>query len=263
MQIKLVLPKDWNVGSGPEGITVALPITPSRHHTIESLTIYGAGDLSRIFFPRSFTIFTNLRYLNLEVYSLVYPVDPRVTPPLPRLETIIFTYSDGIQSMDDWLIACPKLTTVGLWYTYPALPTLKVLARGKIQCLEILLRIRIAPVRITAPSLAWISSCGSLRRLRISSDIFKHTSGRIPIDLEELRVEMIESPYPSVEDWRRSDSWAIDAGQRAHIIAVGYQVKIHLEYPTTSWSGATPRPENKKSSILQRMSRSGRKLLSS
>ncbi|CCA75492.1 hypothetical protein PIIN_09475 [Serendipita indica DSM 11827] len=222
-----------------------------------------AGDLSRIFFPRSFTIFTNLRYLNLEVYSLVYPVDPRVTPPLPRLETIIFTYSDGIQSMDDWLIACPKLTTVGLWYTYPALPTLKVLARGKIQCLEILLRIRIAPVRITAPSLAWISSCGSLRRLRISSDIFKHTSGRIPIDLEELRVEMIESPYPSVEDWRRSDSWAIDAGQRAHIIAVGYQVKIHLEYPTTSWSGATPRPENKKSSILQRMSRSGRKLLSS
>ncbi|CCA76967.1 hypothetical protein PIIN_10950, partial [Serendipita indica DSM 11827] len=94
--IKLFTPRNHANRSDRNGTIVTLPITPNRHQTIEALTVYGGGNLGSIPFPRSFTIFTNLRYLNLEGFALNRHVDPRITPPLPLLEKIVLTRFDGL-----------------------------------------------------------------------------------------------------------------------------------------------------------------------
>ncbi|CAG7852778.1 SubName: Full=Uncharacterized protein {ECO:0000313/EMBL:CCA75491.1} [Serendipita indica DSM 11827] len=157
--IKLFTPRNHANRSDRNGTIVTLPITPNRHQTIEALTVYGGVYLGSIPFPRSFTIFTNLRYLNLEGFALNRHVDPRITPPLPHLEKIVLTRFNGLEHLDDWLLASPKLTTIGLWYTQPTATLPKVLCVGRIECLEMLIELGINPLPATIPCVSWIFGC--------------------------------------------------------------------------------------------------------
>ena len=102
------IPQKLYVGMRAQSVT---PISPGKHQQLSYLNMTGMVQYQAILHPQ-LSAFQSLRYLKLGGFRLSRLLDPDTTPTLPKLEVIDVDYDDNIPLMDEWLLACPSLTTI-------------------------------------------------------------------------------------------------------------------------------------------------------
>lgn len=126
--------------------------------------------------------FHDLRYLELGSLLLDRVPDPAMTPPLAKLEAID-TDDKNISFMDDWLLACPSLTTIFIVCYRSAGPVPKVITSGKIRHIGIK-----SCAHWSHTPKGWLPVCTSLRILEVPLTFLDYHIDYMPLILDELRL---------------------------------------------------------------------------
>lgn len=108
--------------------------------------------------------------------------DPAMTPPLAKLEAID-TDDKNISFMDDWLLACPSLTTIFIVCYRSAGPVPKVITSGKIRHIGIK-----SCAHWSHTPKGWLPVCTSLRILEVPLTFLDYHIDYMPLILDELRL---------------------------------------------------------------------------
>ncbi|CAG7852766.1 SubName: Full=Uncharacterized protein {ECO:0000313/EMBL:CCA72358.1} [Serendipita indica DSM 11827] len=180
--------------------SLSLPIAPDRHQDLVYLELRGELTTLSVSLPPQLFSFQGLKQLTLANIALTERLNPGVTPKLPLLEAITFTNRNPILLLDDWLCAHPKLHTLRMYEARGPTIIPRLISSGKIKRMEMMHCVTYQWNRELISS--WFNACTSLRELRVSDDIFLQNSDLVPINLEELRVE-IARHWLDMTRWER------------------------------------------------------------
>lgn len=167
---------------------LSLPIAPDRHQGLVYLELRGERTPPAISLPNQLLAFRCLRRLTLADVVLTEQLDPKVFPTLPLLETISFYNRNSLLLLDDWLCAHPNLQTLGMYEAQGPSTIPRIVSSGRIKYMEMMHCV--AHQWRGASISSWFNACKSLRKLRVSDDLFLHHPDLLPTNLEELRLEI-------------------------------------------------------------------------
>ena len=171
-------------------VAYTLPVDVWRFRGLTFLSLFG-NILSPKELPLQITALSHLRCLYLVGFKITVPLDPRNphTPPLPYLEEITIGTSNTFGPLDRYLLACPRLKTLGTFsITERQDAPIELLRRGNITFLAL---IYCPFYESLGPT--WLRPCTTLRKLHITPEVFNNSYLEFPMKLDELRVWTYES----------------------------------------------------------------------